>query len=58
MAPTLPQLSSLSAYLNELLPTASFCSGSTGSSLNVELVLALLLLMVIMSLPGDFSFDN
>ena len=50
MTPTFPQSSSLSVDLNELLPTASFCSDSIGSSLNVELVSALLLLMIIMLL--------
>ena len=58
MTPALPQSSSLSADLNELLPIASFCSDSIGSSLNVELVSALLLLMVIMLLTGDASFGN
>ena len=58
MTPTLPQSSSLSADLNELLPIASFCSDSTGSSLSVEFVSALLLPMVIMLLTGDVSFDN
>ena len=58
MTPTLRQSSSLSADLNGLLPTVWFCSNSTGSSLNVELVSALLLLMVIMLLTGDTSFDN
>ena len=38
MTPTLSQLSSLSAHLNQLLPPASFYSDSIGSSLNVELV--------------------
>ena len=58
MTPTLLLSSSLLADRNELLPTVSFCSDSIGSSLNVELVLALLLLMVIMLLTGDISFDN
>ena len=58
MTPTLSQSSSLSADLYELLPAASFCSDSIGSSLNVELVSALLLLMVSMLLTGDVSFNN
>ena len=56
--PTLPQLYSLSTDLNKLLPIASFCSDSIGSSLNVELVSKLLLLIVIMLLTGYVSFDN
>ena len=52
MTPTLPQLSSLSADLNELLPTASFYSDSIGSSINVELV------SVIMLRTDDVSFDD
>ena len=59
MTPTLPQSSSSSADLNEpLLSIASFCSDYIGSSLNVELVSALLLLMVIMLLTGNVSFHN
>ena len=58
MTPTRPQLSLLLADLNELLRTASFCSDSIGSSLNVELVSVSLLLMLSMLLPGYVSFDN
>ena len=58
MTPTLLLSSSLLADRNELLPTVSFCSDSIESSLNVELVSALLLLMVIMLLTSDVSFDN
>ena len=58
MTPKLRQSSSLLADLNELLPIASFCSDTIGSSLNVELISALMLLMVIMLLTGDVSFDS
>ena len=58
MTPTRPQSSLLLADLNELLRTASFCSDSIGSSLNVELVSVSLLLMLSMLLTGYVSFDN
>ena len=58
MTPTHPQSSLLLADLNELLRTASFCSDSIGSSLNVELVSVSLLLMLSMLLTGYVSFDN
>ena len=58
MTPTFSQSSSLSADLNKLLPTSSFCYDSIRSSLNVELVSSLLLLlMVSILLTGDVSFD-